>query len=72
MGVCKRFPLMSNSFLDDHSLGTTLATTDAVPFVGIEDYFMPAELDDLIASLNTDSIQLPLDQHVSQNERRGI
>lgn len=60
------------SFLDDHSLGTTLATTDAVPFVGIEDYFMPAELDDLIASLNTDSIQLPLDQYVSQNERRGI
>jgi hypothetical protein len=45
----------STRFLDDHSLGTSFAPTDHVPFVGLEDYFLPAELDDLLATLGHES-----------------
>ncbi|KAL1406859.1 hypothetical protein Q8F55_006268 [Vanrija albida] len=36
-------------FLDGHSLGGSLAATDAAPFVGLENFFLPADVDHRLA-----------------------
>lgn len=33
-------------------LGTAMGPSDSQPFVGLEDFFVPAELDDLLAHMN--------------------
>ena len=48
MGITKDGPLPL--FLNG-DLGTSVAPTDAVPFTGLEAFFVPAELDQFLSSL---------------------
>lgn len=49
IGINKDAPLPL--FLNG-DLGTAMGPSDSQPFVGLEDFFVPAELDELLAHMN--------------------
>ena len=44
-------------FLDGQSLGGSIAPTEMTPFVGIESFFLPAEVDNRLGGPSTDGEQ---------------